>query len=346
MKTPMPLSAPLSNPARAHRLHAALFAGLATVATLSAFVSAPARAAETAFPTKPITLVIPFPPGGATDVLGRVIALRMGQALGQPIVIENRAGAGTIIGASYVSKAPADGYTLLMSSGTTFTVNPAIRPNLPYDPVKGFEPIGISGRTGLILLANQEVPVQSVKQFVDYVKAAPGKYSYGSFGSGTTSHFAGETILHATGLKMSHIPYKGSAPAMTDLMGGQIPFSVDTVSAAIPQLKSGKIKAIAVTTAKRSPLLPNVPTLAEAGYADINLDTWLVMAAPRGLPPEVRAKLEKALATTVADPETKAKLTAQGMEPAFSSGAAASELIQRELPTMRAVAARSNITAD
>lgn len=346
MKTPMPLSAPLSNPARAHRLHAALFAGLATVATLSAFVSAPAMAAETAFPTKPITLVIPFPPGGATDVLGRVIALRMGQALGQPIVIENRAGAGTIIGASYVSKAPADGYTLLMSSGTTFTVNPAIRPNLPYDPVKGFEPIGISGRTGLILLANQEVPVQSVKQFVDYVKAAPGKYSYGSFGSGTTSHFAGETILQATGLKMSHIPYKGSAPAMTDLMGGQIPFSVDTVSAAIPQLKSGKIKAIAVTTAKRSPLLPNVPTLAEAGYADINLDTWLVMAAPRGLPPEVRAKLEKALATTVADPETKAKLTAQGMEPAFSSGAAASELIQRELPTMRAVAARSNITAD
>jgi len=145
---------------------------------------------------------------------------------------------------------------------------------------------------------------------------------------------------------MAHIPYKGSAPAMTDLMGGQVPFTVDTVSAAIPQLKTGKIKAIAVTTAKRSPLLPNVPTLAEAGYPDINLDTWLVVAAPRGLPPEVRAKLEKALATTVADPETKAKLTAQGMEPAFSSGAAASELIQRELPTMRAVAARSNITAD
>lgn len=344
MKTPMPLSATRSNPARAHRLHAMLFAGLASVAALAAF-SAPAKAAETAFPTKPITLVI-LSPGGATDVLGRVIALRMGQALGQPIVIENRAGAGTIIGASYVSKAPADGYTLLMSSGTTFTVNPAIRSNLPYDPVKGFEPIGISGRTGLILLANQEVPVQSVKQFVDYLKAAPGKYSYGSFGSGTTAHFAGETILQATGLKMAHIPYKGSAPAMTDLMGGQVPFTVDTVSAAIPQLKTGKIKAIAVTTAKRSPLLPNVPTLAEAGYPDINLDTWLVVAAPRGLPPEVRAKLEKALATTVADPETKAKLTAQGMEPAFSSGAAASELIQRELPAMRAVAARSNIIAD
>lgn len=346
MKTPMTFASPAAA-ARAHRLHAALFAGLATVAALGALFSAPARAADAAaFPSKPLTLVIPFPPGGATDVLGRVIALRMGKELGQPIVIENRAGAGTIIGAGYVSKAPADGYTLLLSSGTTFTVNPAIRSNLPYDPVQGFDPIGISGRTGLILLANQQVPVQSVKQFVDYVKAAPGAYSYGSFGSGTTSHFAGETILQATGLKMTHVPYKGSAPAMTDLMGGQVPFTVDTVAAAIPQLKTGKIKAIAITTSKRSPLLPNVPTLAEAGYPGIDLDTWLVMAAPKGLPPAVRAKLEKALAATVADPETKAKLTAQGMEPAFSSGAAAAELIQRELPAMRAVAARSNITAD
>ena len=149
-----------------------------------------APAAETAFPTRPITLVIPFPPGGATDVNGRVIAQRLGKELGQSVIIENRGGAGTVIGASYVSKAPPDGYTLLVSSGTTFTVNPAIRANLPYDPVKSFEPIGIAGRTGLILLANSEVPVQTVKQFVDYVKASPGKYSYGSFGTGTTSQKA------------------------------------------------------------------------------------------------------------------------------------------------------------
>ncbi|CAN7215960.1 Bug family tripartite tricarboxylate transporter substrate binding protein [Variovorax paradoxus] len=321
---------------------------LACMVLLSCLGLAPfaALAADTGFPSRPVTLVIPFPPGGATDVNGRVIAQRLGKELGQPVVIENRGGAGTVIGASYVSKAAPDGYTLLISSGTTFTVNPAIRPNLPYDPVKGFEPIGLAGRVGLILLANSEVPVQTVKQFVDYVKASPGKYSYASFGTGTTSQFAGETILHAAGLKMTHVPYKGSAPAMTDLMGGQVPFSIDTVSAAIPQLKSGKIKAIAVTTAKRSTLLPDVPTMAESGYPEVNTDTWLVLVAPKGLPPEVKAKLEKALAATMADPDTRAKLSAQGLEPGYANSAAVSELINKELPLMRAIAARANITAD
>ena len=303
-------------------------------------------AAETGFPARPVTLVIPFPPGGATDVNGRVIAQKLGKELGQPVVIENRGGAGTVVGASYVAKSAPDGYTLLLSSGSTFTVNPAIRSNLPYDPVKSFEPIGIAGRVALILLANSEVPVQTVKQFVDYVKAAPGKYSYGSFGTGTTAQFAGETMLHATGLKMTHIPYKGSAPAMTDLMGGQIPFSIDTVSAAVPQLKSGKIKAIALTTAKRSALLPDVPTFAESGYPDVDMDSWLMLAAPKGVPADVKARLEKALAATIADPETKNKLLAAGLEPSYSSAAASVELINRELPIMRAVAARASITAD
>ncbi|MDQ0587821.1 Bug family tripartite tricarboxylate transporter substrate binding protein [Variovorax paradoxus] len=321
---------------------------LARMVLLSCLGLAPlaALAADTGFPSRPVTLVIPFPPGGATDVNGRVIAQRLGKELGQPVVIENRGGAGTVIGASYVSKAAPDGYTLLISSGTTFTVNPAIRPNLPYDPVKGFEPIGLAGRVGLILLANSEVPVQTVKQFVDYVKASPGKYSYASYGTGTTSQFAGETILHAAGLKMTHVPYKGSAPAMTDLMGGQVPFSIDTVSAAVPQLKSGKIKAIAVTTAKRSALLPDVPTMAESGYPEVNTDTWLVLVAPKGLPADVKAKLEKALAATMADADTRAKLSAQGLEPGYSNSAAVSELIAKELPLMRAIAARANITAD
>jgi tripartite-type tricarboxylate transporter receptor subunit TctC len=322
-----------------------VLAGFA-LATSLGMACAPAAAAESDFPSRPVTLIIPFPPGGATDVLGRVIGARLGKELGQPVVIDNRAGAGTIIGATHVSKAAPDGYTLLLSSGTTFTVNPAIRSNLPYDPVKGFDPIGLAGRTPLILLANKDVPVQTFKQFVDYVKASPGKYAYGSYGSGTTAHFAGETLLNAAGLKMTHVPYKGSAPAMTDLIGGQIPFSVDTVSAAIPQLAGGKVKAIAVTTAKRSALLPNVPAMAESGFPGIDMDTWLIFAGPKGLPPAVRARLEKALAATVADPDTRAKLVAAGLEPAFSNAAAASELINKELPLMRAVAARSNITAD
>ena len=318
----------------------------AVICALGAAAWGPAVAQEATFPTKPITLVIPFPPGGATDVLGRLIGKKLGDKLGQSVVIDNRAGAGTTIGAAYVAKAAPDGYTLLMSSGTTFTVNPAVRAKLPYDPVKSFEPIGIAGRTSLILLANKDVPVSDVKQFVAMVKAAPDKYSYGSYGAGTTSQFAGEMFFHAAGLKIQHVPYKGSSPAMVDLMGGQIPFTVDTVSAALPQLKDGKIKAIAVTAGKRSALLPKVPTLAESGYPGVEMDTWLAMVAPRGLPPAVKARLELTLAQVVADPETRDKLIAVGFEPTYASAKAVSELIDKELPLMRAVAQRAAITAD
>jgi len=299
-----------------------------------------------AYPARPIQLVIPFPPGGATDIIGRLVGKKMSEQLGQTVVIDNRAGAGTVIGATLVAKAAPDGYTLLISSGTTFTVNPAIHPRLPYDPVKSFEPVGMAGRTGLILLANREVPAGNVKQVVALVQAAPGKYSYGSFGTGTTSHFAGEQILRATGLKMLHVPYKGSSPAMIDLIGGQIPFTVDTVAAAVPQLKSGKIKAIAVTTAKRSSLLPGVPTLAESGYPEIDMDTWIAIVAPRGLPPEAKARLEKSLAGAVNDPETRAKLITNGFEPAYGSAAQVATQIEQELPRMRAIAQRANIQAD
>ncbi|MCA3183074.1 MULTISPECIES: tripartite tricarboxylate transporter substrate binding protein [unclassified Cupriavidus] len=298
------------------------------------------------FPSKPIQLVIPFPPGGATDVIGRLVGKKLGDKLGQTVVIDNRPGAGTIVGASYVAKAAPDGYTLLASSGTTFSVNPAIHAKLPYDPVKSFEPIGFTGRTGLILLANKDQPVSNLKQLVAAAKAQPGKLTYGSFGSGTTAQFAGEMLFNLAGVKLLHVPYKGSAPAMTDLIGGQIPFTVDTVAAAIPQVKSGKVKAIAVTTARRSTLLPDVPTAAEAGYPGIDADTWLALVAPRGLPPEVKQKLEKALAEVMADPDTRKALTNAGFEPLDGNGAAVSAQIAKELPLMRATAQRANITAD
>ena len=298
------------------------------------------------FPSKPIQLVIPFPPGGATDVIGRLVGKKLGDKLGQTVVVDNRPGAGTIVGASFVAKAAPDGYTLLASSGTTFTVNPAIHAKMPYDPVKSFEPIGFAGRTGLILLANKDQPIGNLKQLVAAAKAQPGKLTYGSFGSGTTAQFAGEMLFNLAGVKLLHVPYKGSAPAMTDLIGGQIPFTVDTVAAAIPQVKSGKVKAIAVTTAKRSSLLPDVPTAAEAGYPGIDADTWLAVVAPRGLPPEVKQKLEKALGEVMADADTRKALTNAGFELIEGNGAAVSAQIARELPLMRATAQRANITAD
>ncbi|MGO4331631.1 Bug family tripartite tricarboxylate transporter substrate binding protein [Cupriavidus sp. 2TAF22] len=318
---------------------------LAWLAACCLAVPAGSALADT-YPSRPIQMVIPFPPGGATDVIGRLLAKKLGDRLGQTVVIDNRPGAGTIVGAGIVAKAAPDGYTLLVSSGTTFTVNPAIHPKLPYDPLKSFEPIGLTGRTGLILLANRDVPVNNLKQLAAAVKAAPGKFSYGSFGSGTTAQFAGEMLLNDLGIKMLHVPYRGSSPAMTDLIGGQIPFSVDTVAAAVPQIRAGKVKAIAITTAKRSSLLPEVPTVAESGFPATDMDTWLAVVAPRGLPPEVKARLEKALADTMADPDTRKKLLDNGFEPAYGNAAEVTALITKELPRMRAIAQRANIQAD
>lgn len=298
------------------------------------------------YPTKPIQLIVPFPPGGAVDIVGRTISKKLGDRLGQPIVIENKAGAGTVVGAAFVANAPADGYTLLISSGSTFTVNPALNAKLPYDPVKSYEPIGMVARVPLILLANREVPVGNLRQLIVAVQRAPDKFSYGSFGNGTTGHFAAELTWSAAGIKVMHVPYRGSAPAMSDLMGGQIPFTIDTVAAALPQLKAGKIKAIAVTGATRATQLPDVPTVAESGFPGFSADSWLAVVAPRGLPAEAKAKLHKALADTLADAEVRSKLIAAGLEPSYATGDAVLTQIEDELPRMRAIAQRAQIRAD
>ena len=298
------------------------------------------------YPTKPIQLIVPFPPGGAVDIVGRTISKKLGDRLGQPIVIENKAGAGTVVGAAFVANAPADGYTLLISSGSTFTVNPALNAKLPYDPVKSYEPIGMVARVPLILLANREVPVGNLRQLIVAVQRAPDKFSYGSFGNGTTGHFAAELTWSAAGIKLMHVPYRGSAPAMSDLMGGQIPFTIDTVAAALPQLKAGKIKAIAVTGATRATQLPDVPTVAESGFPGFSADSWLAVVAPRGLPAEAKAKLHKALADTLADAEVRSKLIAAGLEPSYATGDAVLTQIEDELPRMRTIAQRAQIRAD
>ena len=298
------------------------------------------------YPSKPIQLVIPFPPGGATDIVGRLVGKKLGERIGQPVVVENRAGAGTVIGAAFVAKAQPDGYTLLISSGSTFTVNPAITPKLPYDPVKSFEPIGLVARVPLLLLANPNLPISDLKQLIAAVRREPDKYVYGSFGNGTTGHFTGEMLWSAAGIKLQHVAYKGSAPAMTDLLAGQIPLTIDTVAAALPHLKSGKIKALATTGVSRATQLPNVPTVAESGLPGFSGDSWLAIAAPKGLPADVRAKLQKALADTMRDAEIRDKLVASGLEHAWEPAAAVTARIENELPRMRAIAVRASIRAD
>lgn len=318
------------------------FLALAAVMGVT-LAGAPAHAAG--YPERPIQLVVPFPPGGAADVLSRIVAQRMGKELGQTIIVENRAGAGTILGAQYVAKAAPDGYTLLISSGTTFTVNPAVYEKLPYDPAKDFKPVGMVGRAALIIVAGAQQPFSDVKGMVAAATKAGEKFSYGSFGIGTVSHFAGEMFQKAAGTKMTHIPYKGSSPAMTDLIGGQIPVLFDTVVSAIPHIKSGKVRPIAVTTAQRTSFLPDVPTVAEAGYPDVNMDTWVALFAPHNAPADVVSTLSKALAAALNDPETQKQLQAAGFEPSPLDGKAVSAIIAEETPRFIDIAKQAGIKA-
>jgi tripartite-type tricarboxylate transporter receptor subunit TctC len=314
--------------------------------TMGALSTVTGAMAQAAYPSKPITLVVPYPPGGATDIIGRIMAQAMSKSLGQPVVVENKAGAGTVIGAAEVAQAQADGYTLLISSNTTFTVNPAIKAKLPYDPAKNFESVAGIGSSPLVLLANPNVPVKTVKELVAAANQPNAKFAFGSFGSGTTSHLAGEMFKYMAGVDILHVPYKGSAPAMTDLIGGQIQFTFDTNVAALPMLRAGKVKAIAVTSAQRSSTLPNVPTIAESGYPGYEMVPWIVIVAPRGLPKAVSQKLTSSIQDILKDPNSKRDLERAGLEVAFEEPQSYDKRVATELPLLRAYVHRAKITAD
>ncbi|EPD44711.1 Bug family tripartite tricarboxylate transporter substrate binding protein [Delftia sp. WSY_4] len=305
-----------------------------------------AHAQAQSYPDRPIKLVVPFAPGGATDILGRLLATSLGERLGQPVVVENRPGAGTVVAGALVAKAPPDGYTLLLGASTTLTLNPVIRNPLPYDPLRSFTPLGLVADMGLVLVAHNETPARTLPELVALAKADPDKLSYGSFGTGSSVHFGGEMLKTATGMRMVHVPFNGSSPSLTALMGGQVQVAVDTVVATTPLIKAGKIRPIAALGPQRLPLLPQVPTVAESGYPGFAMDTWFAFLAPAGLPAPIQKKLEKALADTMAEPAMKKKLVDIGLSPAWGPGSALQERIERELPQMRAVAARADIKVD
>lgn len=313
----------------------------ALLGTLSAGASA-----QSGYPERPIRLVVPFAAGGATDVLGRMLALDLGNKLGQPVVVENKPGAGTVVAAALVAKAPPDGYTLLLGASTTLTLNPAIRNPLPYDPLRSFTLLGMVADMSLVLVANNDLPAHTLKSLVALSKAEPDKLSYGSFGTGSSVHFGAEMIKTATGIQMVHVPFNGSAPNLTALMGGQTQVAVDTVVATLPLIKAGKIRPIAVLSAQRLALLPQVPTVAESGYPGFAIGTWFALLAPAGVAPAVQQKVEKALEDVVNTPEMKKKLVDLGLQHAYGDGAALRTRVEQELPQMRAVAARANIQVD
>lgn len=298
------------------------------------------------FPSKPITLIVPYPAGGSLDTVARILAKSLGARLGQTVVVDNKAGAGTVIGVGAAAQASPDGYTLVISSNTSFTINPAVKPKLPYDAVKSFEAIGVIGGSPLVLLAHPSVPARSVKDVVNLAKSQPGKLNYASFGNGTTSHFAGEMFKVMAGVDIAHVPYKGSAPAMQDLIGGQVGLSFDINVAAKPHVESGKVRAIAVTSKHRTPSLPNVPTFAESGLPNYEMVPWLAMLAPRGLPDEARNALVKALADSLANPATKAELTRVGVDVEYGPPAAYEPRVSKELPLIRAYVHKARISVD
>ncbi len=303
-----------------------------------------AQPAQAAYPDRPIKLVVPFPAGGTTDSVARFIAQELSNKLSQQVVVDYKAGAATIIGAEYTAKAEPDGYTLMLGTATTFAVNPILYPDLSYDPIKSFTPIGIVGTTSLVLLANQKEPANDLKTLLDDIRKAPAQYSYGSHGNGSTVHFAAEMLWSAAKVNVVHIPFKGASPALTNLMGGQIPISFDAVPAAATALKSGRVKAIAVTGPERASAMPGVPTVAESGFPGFAMQSWFALVAPKGLPTEVQATLESALKSAMSEKSLMEKLANAGLEPKFESSADYVTRVKTDIAKLEPIAKTNNIT--
>lgn len=298
--------------------------------------------AQTVFPSRPIRLIVPFPPGGTTDTLARLLSSKFSTRLGQTVIVENRPGANTQIGTMELVRSPADGYTLLIAGPSTFTANPAVKTSIPYDPVKDFDYIGLVGTMPVILLATANTQYKDISALVQHAQTNPGEIFYGSFGPGSIMHFAGETLNSASHIKLTSVPYRGSTPAMTDLIGGQIPLTFDTVVVAAPYIKAGKVRALGVTTAQRSTLLPAVPTMTEAGYK-MDISSWLGVVAPAGLPADVRKTLEQAVAETVSASDMKQSMLNLGIESAPTGADAFNAKVRDEYATYRQLAIDNNI---
>jgi len=317
---------------------------LCRVALLGCILGGTASAAlAQAYPNKPIKLIVPFAPGGFTDVVARILGQKLSVSLGQPFVIENKAGAGSTIGTDFVAKAAPDGYTLVMVS-TTHVISPAIYPKLPYDPIKSFTPVGKLVDSAYVLLVNPKVPANNVAEFIALAKASPDKIHYASSGNGSSQHLMGGMFAAMTGVKMKHVPYKGSSGAANDLVAGVVESSFAGVPNAMAQVPAGRLKALAVTTSKRIPQLPDVPTMQEAGVPGYNASVWLGLLAPAGTPKEVVMKLNAEIAKVLSAADTKKELYAAGVEADISSPEALNTLMVQELDRWGKVIKDAGIT--
>jgi tripartite-type tricarboxylate transporter receptor subunit TctC len=304
---------------------------------------AAALAQAQSYPAKPIHLIVPFPPGGGNDTVARAIAQQIGPDLGQPVVVDNRPGAGGSVGAELAAKSPPDGYTLFLAGVGSHAVNPNLHSRLPYDPVRDFAPITLVASAPSVLVVNPAVPARSVAELTAYARANPGKLNYASNGQGSAAQLAAAMYESMAGVKMVHVPYKGIAPALTDLLSGEVQLMFGTVVALVPHIQAGKLRALAVTSRSRSALLPEVPTLAESGLPDYEAGSWYGIMAPAGTPRDVVERLHAAIVKALAQPEVAKRLAAEGAIVIGSTPAAFGAHIKAELARVAAVVRAAGI---
>ncbi len=297
-----------------------------------------------AYPAKPIRLVVPFVPGGTTDIIARLVARKMTEGLGQQVVVDNRGGAGGTMGAEIVVRAVADGYTLLLPSGT-YTVNPALH-KLPYDPLLDTTPISLIGTGPSLVATHPSLPVKTIKELIDYARANPGKLTYGSGGVGSHTHLIIELFKLMANVDMTHVPYKGSGPAVTDLIGGQIQFTFGAMLSMLPHVKAGRLRGIAVTGAKRSGAIPELPTIAESGVPGYEAMAWYGVMGPRGLPRQVVTRLHDEMKRIADLPDVKQRLAQEGFEAFYTTPEAFAERIKVEIAKWDKVVKAAHLTRD
>ena len=319
-------------------------AGLLAVAALATVTAAFAQRAE--YPERNITVIVPFPPGGASDITARLVTAKLAERLKQTVVIDNRAGANGGLGAVAMRQAPPDGYTLLVGSIGVFAINPALYKNLRYDPQKDFDLLSQVVRTPNVLVASPSFPANSVAELIDYLKKNPGKVTFASSGTGSSDHLTAALLWQKTGTTGIHVPYKGGGPAINDLVAGHANVSFQNLGAISQQVKSGKLKALAVTSEGRVATLPDVRSMAEAGVKDLVVYSWQAAAAPRGLPPAVKAKLEAELAASAHSADIKEKFEAIGFDVVASNGEQFAKFLAGEIARWKAVVETGNITAE
>ena len=298
------------------------------------------------WPTKPIKYIVPFAPGGSTDILGRIVAEKLSVALGQPVVVENKPGAGGGLGADFTAKAAPDGYTIMGGTISTHAINASLYSNLPYDPVKDFVAVTLLARVPNMRVINPDVPAKTVAELLALMKANPNKYTFASAGNGTSQHLSGELFKSMAGVQMQHIPYKGSPPALQDVVGGQVTMTFDNITTAWPLAKGGKLRALAVTTAKRSAIAPEIPTLAEAGLIGFEVGSWQGVFAPAGTPPEIVKRLNVEIVKILNVPDVKEKLFALGAEPVGDTPEQFAAFVKSEVAKWSDVVKKSGAKVD